>query len=203
MVVPTPKDWSVIISKSEGKGTFINGIPTRSHFACIQVDLSDTEYPDLTNSYNQLNKGYLNGLLIFPDDATITMESFTFNCDNNNNTPVNEAINFTVYKCTQNKITVSELTALMNGGCVFFPFIYNGTDTQTDESLYYYSESGIFMSGYNSYQNNSQIYAKFFAAVPLAMNFEDYEIRTIQSDPHNSSSVRTLVFFVEQDESII
>ena len=124
MDVPSPTDWRNVISRPDDKGTFINGIPTRSHFAIIQVDLSETAYAGLENGQNQYNKGWLNGLLLFPDDATVNMEDFTINCDNNNNTPINHAINFTVYDCWANKLSIQELQALMNGGCVFLPFIY-------------------------------------------------------------------------------
>ena len=199
MDVLSPAEWNNLRSQPIEKGTFINGIPTRSHFAVIQVDLSETTYAGLENGQNQYNKGYLNGLLFFPDDATVNVEDFTLNCDNNNNTPINSALNFTVYDCLANKLSLSELTALMNGGCVFLPFIcYEGVGGTIVKFPDYYelsiSKNAFFISNNGSFANiDNTLYIR-----ALTSGYEEYEIRV---DPISHISVnKTLVYMIPQSD---
>ena len=193
MIVPTPGDWANFRTRPTDKGVFINGMLTRSHFAMIQVDLSETEYSELTNGENYCNKGYLNGLLIFPDEATINIEHFTLTCDNNNDCPLNNAINFTVYDCTKNQLTPYELTALMAGGCVFLPCIYNEPNGQ--DAGWNYSKNGLFWSNTKNTTSPGMLRNCFYIHAAV-VDYSRYEITT-----ENRQTTKTLIYMIPQEDS--
>ena len=196
MIVPTPGDWANIRTRPTDKGVFINGMLTRSHFAMIQVDLSETEYSELTNGENNCNKGYLNGLLIFPDEAIINIEHFTLTCDNNNDCPLNNAINFTVYDCTKNQLTLYELTSLMAGGCVFLPCIYNEPGSGNGQAAgWNYSKNGLFWS--NTRNNNSPGMLRNCLAIFSAST--GYDVYTLTTE--NMQNTKTLIYMIPQEDS--
>ena len=198
VIVPTPADWFNMRAKPTDKGTLINGMSTTSHYAMIQLDLSETEYADLTNGTNNANKGYLNGLLMFPDDATIYLEQFSLTCDNNNDCPLNNAINFTVYDCTKNKLSVLELKALMNGGCVFLPCIwynYNlSVNGGTGVEGWNYSMDGIFCSGTRSMSNT--VPQSCMHLSPFSLAYDLYEVRG-----SGIQAPQTLIYLIPQQDS--
>ena len=105
--IPSENEWKTILGLDENPraGATVNG-ESGAHWLYVNVDISN-------ESFNMFGKSSIDGLIIFPDNVTITRTWIDTSCINDN--PMGSASEY--------GLSVEEIGSLISEGCAFLPVL--------------------------------------------------------------------------------